>query len=122
VQRTINVHKLIRLALQESELTVEKETERAETYRAAYFAALPLGAELSVTDYQPADDFALLAAHAYINLWEDTEDEAWLLRTVVLLQFALSKSKQAYNLRLVLIAVYRLLGIFLLIVFPKQWI
>lgn len=35
-------------------------------------AALPLGEGLPSTELQPGDDFILLAAQAFVNLWKFT--------------------------------------------------
>ncbi|KAF9562547.1 actin cytoskeleton organization protein [Agrocybe pediades] len=108
--RLINSFKILRYTLTEADITVEKESERVATYAKYYFDALALGAGLPVTELQPADDLALLAGNALISLWQLTGDDKYLYDAVYLLEFALTKSKQSFLTRLILIRVYRLLG------------
>lgn len=76
----------------------------------AYLKGLELGSDLPSTELQPADDLALLAANGYIMLWSLSKDDAYLYRAVSVLEFALTKSKQSFLARLMLIQLYRLLG------------
>ena len=79
-------------------------------YLKYYLEALPLGAHLPSTELQPADDLALLAGNALVNLWTLTKRDAHLLNAVYLLEFGLTKSKQSFLMRLILIRIYRILG------------
>lgn len=36
------------------------------------YVTLLLGADLLPTDFQPADNYCLLAAHIFTNVWEET--------------------------------------------------
>jgi N-terminal acetyltransferase B complex non-catalytic subunit len=92
-------------------LTVDAETSRASLYMKLYFEALPLGAALASTELQPADDLAILAGNAFVNLWTLSNDMKYLHSAVALLEYALTKSKQAFKLRLMLIRIYRIIGI-----------
>jgi len=86
------------------------ESARVEKYLKYYFEALPLGANLPSAELQPADDLALLAGNALVNLWTLTHQDAHLLTAVYLLEFGLTKSKQSFLMRLMLIRIYRILG------------
>ncbi|KAJ3875923.1 actin cytoskeleton organization protein [Lentinula edodes] len=110
VQRTINSHKLSRYNLSASELTVDAETSRAALYISQYLEGLPLGRNLPTTELQYVDDLAILAGSVFVNLWKMGGDIKYLYKAVVLLEFALSKSEQAFQIRLMLIRIYRLLG------------
>ena len=88
------------------------EIRRVEEYTKYYFEGLPLGVGLPSTELQPADDFLLLAGNAYINLWKETGDESHLHNAVYMLEFGLTKSKPSFQVRLILIRIYRLLGEF----------
>jgi N-terminal acetyltransferase B complex non-catalytic subunit len=110
VQRAINVQKLLRFALSSSQITVDAETERVKRYIQYYHEALPVGASLPSTELQPADDFALLAGNAFISLWDLTRDYRYLYSAASFLEFALSRSKQSFLSRLILIRIYRLIG------------
>ncbi|TDL21521.1 actin cytoskeleton organization protein [Rickenella mellea] len=110
LQRSINTHKLRRNALTTAELTPDLELERALTYTKQYLSALPLGKELPETELQPADDLILLAAQAFVSTWTLAHDETFLYNAVSALEYALTRSKHSYLIRLHLIRIYRLLG------------
>lgn len=117
LRRLINSFKLIRYTHTESDITVEKELARVNAYTRYYFESLTLGAGLPSTELQPADDFALLAANAFVALWKLSGNDNHLMDATYLLEFALTKSKQSFLTRLILIRLYRLLGEF--IPFPR---
>lgn len=106
----MNSFKFLRFNLLESDITVELESARVEKYLKYYLEALPLGAQLPSTELQPTDDLALLAGNALVNLWTLTNRDAHLLNAVYLLEFGLTKSKQSFLMRLILIRIYRILG------------
>ncbi|KAF5377028.1 hypothetical protein D9757_007708 [Collybiopsis confluens] len=110
VRRVINSHKLLRYNLSRSELTVEAECSRAELYIKQYQEGLLLGKDLPSTELQPVDDLAILAGSVFVNVWKMTGDIKFLYKAAVLLEFALAKSRQAFQMRLMLIRIYRLLG------------
>lgn len=106
----MNSFKILRFNLLETDITVDLESARVDKYLKYYFEALPLGAHLPSTELQPADDLALLAGNALVNLWTLTNRDAHLLNAVYLLEFGLTKSKQSFLMRLILIRIYRILG------------
>jgi N-terminal acetyltransferase B complex non-catalytic subunit len=108
----INAFKVLRYIIPPSEKFVETELRRVGEYTRCYFEGLPFGVGLSPTDLQPADDLLLLAGNAYINLWKLTGDENNLLNAVYLLELGVAKSKPSFQARLILIRIYRLLGMF----------
>ncbi|KAJ7235444.1 actin cytoskeleton organization protein [Mycena haematopus] len=110
LRRLINSHKLLRQSLSLDELNVGAETDRASLYIRQYLEGLKLGASLPPTELQPADDLALLAGNVFVSLWKMSNDEKYLYNAVALLEFALTKSKQSFHTRLMLIRIYRLLG------------
>jgi len=73
-------------------------------------AGLDLGSSLPVTELQPADDLAILAGHAFVSLWTMTKEETHLYNAAVVLEFALTKSRMSFQIRLLLVRIYRLLG------------
>jgi N-terminal acetyltransferase B complex non-catalytic subunit len=95
-----------------SENLMEAELRWVDEYTKCYFEGLPLGVGLSSTDLQPADDLLLLAGNAYTNLWKLTGEEKYLLNAVYLLELGVTKSKPLFQARLILIRIYRLLGMF----------
>ncbi|KAF7363508.1 Actin cytoskeleton organization protein [Mycena sanguinolenta] len=110
LRRLINSHKLLRQNLAVDELNIAAETERASLYIRQYLEGLKLGVSLPPTELQPADDLALLAGNVFVSLWKLSSDEKYLYNAVALLEFALTKSKQSFHTRLMLVRIYRLLG------------
>ncbi|KAI0721082.1 N-acetyltransferase B complex non catalytic subunit-domain-containing protein [Cerioporus squamosus] len=109
--RFINAQKLLRYNLTDSQLTPEAETERAVQCLNAYLDGLQLGKDLPSYELQPADDLAILAAQTFVNVWRRTGDQVPLYNAVVLLEYATTKSKMSYQIRLHFIRIYRLLGL-----------
>lgn len=110
LRRSINVFKLLRFNTPSSEINVETELKCVAEYTKYYFEGLPLGAGLPSTELQPADDLLLLAGNSLVNLWKLTGDDNYLFNAVYLLEFGVTKSKQSFMARLILIRIYRLLG------------
>ncbi|KIJ16949.1 hypothetical protein PAXINDRAFT_168389 [Paxillus involutus ATCC 200175] len=110
LQRLINVRKLQRHKLLESEITVESETTRGLQYHNEYMEGLALGKDLPPTELQPADDLAILAAHAFMTVWTLANSEEALYQAVTLLEFGLTKSQMSFQMRMMLIRTYRILG------------
>ncbi|KAJ7219345.1 actin cytoskeleton organization protein [Mycena pura] len=110
LQRLINCHKLLRHSLSLEELTTTAQSDLATLYTQQYLEGLKLGASLPSTELQPADDLAILAGSVFVSLWRMDDDEKYLYNAVALLEFALTKSKQSFQMRLMLVRIYRLLG------------
>lgn len=108
--RMINIFKLRRDSLSEADLSPELETARAGEYFKAYVEGLPFGKDLPETEQQPADDLAILAAMAYVSVWHHTKSEEPLFNAAAILEYGLSKSKQAFQMRILLVRIYQLLG------------
>ncbi|KAF9098341.1 N-alpha-acetyltransferase 25, NatB auxiliary subunit [Mortierella sp. AD031] len=75
-----------------------------------YGSALPFGKDLEETERQYGDDYVIMAAHLLIDLHKDTKSYFPLLNATFMLEHALSASKHNYQMKLVLIRVYELLG------------
>jgi len=121
LQRSINAHKLLRYSLSATQLTVNQESVRAAGLVREYFEALPLGKDIPKLELQPADDLAILAVQVYVNMYALDSAAAHLHKAVVLLEYASRKSPQSFQMRLALIRIYRLLGMFVLfLVFALQ--
>ncbi|PCH37977.1 hypothetical protein WOLCODRAFT_135971 [Wolfiporia cocos MD-104 SS10] len=108
--RYINAQKLLRYNLPEAEVTAELESARALRYLQSYLDALKFGKNLPDTELQPADDLAILVGQAFVGAWRAERDVSQLYNAAAALEYALTKSKQSYKLRLLLIRIYRLLG------------
>lgn len=108
--RLVNSFKILRFSLLESDITTEMELTQVDKYLKYYLEALSLGTNLPSTELQPADDLALLAGNTLVNLWTLTHHDAHLLNAVYLLEYGLTKSKQSFLMRLILIRIYQILG------------
>ncbi|KAH7045463.1 N-acetyltransferase B complex non catalytic subunit-domain-containing protein [Linnemannia elongata] len=75
-----------------------------------YEEALPLGKDLEETERQYGDDYAIMAAHLLIDLHKETKSYFPLLNATFMLEHALNASKHNYQMKLVLIRIYELLG------------
>lgn len=113
LSRYMNAQKLLRYNLSTSEVTSEAEAACALQYFSSYLDALKFGKELPDTELQPADDLALLSGQAFVGAWKAGGEAVHLYQAAAVLEYASSRSKQSYLIRLLLIRVYRLLGTFM---------
>lgn len=111
LQRLINVRKLERYMLLDSDITVESETARGLKYLKEYLDGLALGMDLPVTELQPADDLVLLAAHALVMVWALNRSEEALYQAATVLEYGLVKSRMSFQMRIILVRIYRILGV-----------
>ena len=82
-----------------------------DTHKGKALAALLGQLELGLRPLQPfLGHLAILAAQTFVNIWKRTNDEAFLLNAASLLEYAITRSKMSYQIRLHLIRIYRLLG------------
>ncbi len=91
---------------------MDQEGTRAADLIREYFEALPLGNDLPKSELQLADDLAILAAQVFVNMFTLDNAMAHLHNAVAILECASRKSPQSYQIRLELVRVYRLLGMF----------
>ncbi|KAG8964769.1 hypothetical protein FRC03_001380 [Tulasnella sp. 419] len=108
LQKTINVYKLLRYSSEP--LTEEEENQLALDFVRMYHESLSLGNNLGEKELQPADDLALLACNALVSAWTISQNFKHLLKALVILEYASSRSKQNYQFRVLAIRLYRLLG------------
>ncbi|SCV69403.1 BQ2448_2423 [Microbotryum intermedium] len=105
----INAAKIARfLAL--TSTSAEAQITLAHSYLTRYFQVLPLGSHLDSTDLQPADDFALLAAQAFVSAYHLDHERSRLESALLVLDYALQRSRHKYQIRLLAINIQRLLG------------
>lgn len=110
LRRSINVHVLLRYSLPLAKITPEAELARATQYLTQYLEGLKLGTSLPSTELQHADDLAILTAQVFVNLWKMTEAESYLYNAASILEFGLTRSKNSFQMRLLLVRIYTLLG------------
>lgn len=110
LRRSINVHALLRHSLSPTQITAEMESCRATQYLKHYLDGLKLGESLPSTELQHVDDLAILAGQAFVNVWRLADDETQLYNAASVLEYSLTKSKHSYQIRLMLVRIYTLLG------------
>ncbi|CAO3589381.1 unnamed protein product [Absidia cylindrospora] len=76
-----------------------------------YQQALPLGEGLEKTEYQYGDDFVVLASHVLYDLYQEHKKPELLIQAVALLEMALAKSAYNFQIKLVLVRLYIVLGV-----------
>ncbi|KAG1817547.1 N-acetyltransferase B complex non catalytic subunit-domain-containing protein [Suillus subaureus] len=91
-------------------LSTDKELYLASTYIKEYMVGLELDSSLPVTEHQPADDITILIGHVFVSLWTMTKDKSYLYNAAVVLEFALMKSCMSFQIQLLLVCIYHLLG------------
>lgn len=108
LQCTINSMKLARYI----QRTPTDESAEGTKFFRMYLSAFPLGGGLSVTELHPADDLALLAANCFVQSWTDQSKRSPgpLHQAMFILEFASQHSAVNYQIRLLLIRIYILLG------------
>ncbi|ORX47178.1 hypothetical protein DM01DRAFT_1339199 [Hesseltinella vesiculosa] len=107
VYRSINVHKLKRFLRSNVD---QDQLAYVDTLWQHYQEALPLGEDLEKTEFQYGDDFVLLAGHVLFSLFEKTNDWVHVLRAITLLEVALQKSIYNFQIKLLLVRLYLVLG------------
>lgn len=110
VRERINVAKLHRYCELTSRTDLGAALSNAAKYTQEYADALPLGRGLEDTETQHGNPFVLLAAHWLIDA--AAHDQKHLIQAVVILEHAIRRSRADYQLKLLLIRLYRLLGSF----------
>ena len=113
LRTNISIAKISRTVQSASTLTEESEAALSASLLQQYIDGLSVGASLPDTEMQPADDLALLGAQALLSAYRLSGGKlAYLYQTIALLEFALTKSKKGYQLRMLLIRAYTLAGAF----------
>ncbi|EPQ30474.1 uncharacterized protein PFL1_02000 [Pseudozyma flocculosa PF-1] len=108
----INISKLQRSIWPREQITLERELGLAADRLKEYLQGLEIGKDLPDTEMQPADDLALLACQSLVSACHLAPRSriGILHRAVTLLEFACGKSKKGYQLRMLLIRCYLMLG------------
>lgn len=75
-----------------------------------YQDALPLGEELEKTEMQHGDEFIILAAHILLDLYNKDKKTSYLIQAITLLEIALIKSIHNFQIKLLLVRMYIMIG------------
>ncbi|ORY96032.1 N-acetyltransferase B complex non catalytic subunit-domain-containing protein [Lobosporangium transversale] len=106
----INIARFERFVGQQTQLNSSEATALVNKFWKLYEDSLPFGKDLEETERQYGDDYVIMAAHLLIDLHRDTKSYFPLLNATFMLEHALNKSKHNYQIKLVLIRIYELLG------------
>ncbi|EST07356.1 N-acetyltransferase B complex, non-catalytic subunit [Kalmanozyma brasiliensis GHG001] len=113
LRTNISIAKITRTVQPATTLTEESEAELAAELLKQYLDGLTVGASLPETEMQPADDLALLGVQALLSAYRLSHGKlVYLHQVIALLEFALTKSKKGYQLRMLLVRSYILAGAF----------
>ncbi|KAL9537039.1 hypothetical protein MBANPS3_012138 [Mucor bainieri] len=77
-----------------------------------YQEALPLGEGLEKTEMQYGDEFVILASHILLDLYHQEQKVSFLMQAICLLETALVKSIHNFQIKLVLVRMYTMMGAF----------
>ncbi|GBB94039.1 hypothetical protein RclHR1_02280012 [Rhizophagus clarus] len=113
IQKNINVYKLERYLGLLSDINESDAIAYVDKLWKSYEDALQYGSNLLDTENQYGDDFVILASHILIDLYNKKGQNSFLYHAIFLLDNALHKSKYNFQFKLLLIRLYRALGIIL---------
>lgn len=75
-----------------------------------YRQGLTFGSNLGPTEFQPSDDYCLLAANVLLDVWQESGNENLLWQLIVMLEEAILTSPSNYQFKLLLLKLYNCLG------------
>ncbi|XP_075739875.1 N-alpha-acetyltransferase 25, NatB auxiliary subunit [Rhipicephalus microplus] len=110
MQRHLTVCQLRHYLSRGSHLSLEERLPVVRELFASYQHSLQFGVELLTTDFQPADNYAVLAACLLLEHWQESGDCRLLLRLVVALEKALVYSPSCFQIKLLLLKIYGRIG------------
>ncbi|ORY95533.1 N-acetyltransferase B complex non catalytic subunit-domain-containing protein [Syncephalastrum racemosum] len=111
VYKDVNVRKLERYLGLQSGLSKDASVALAMDLWQKYIDALPLGEGLEKTEYQYGDDYVLLASHVLLDTYLETKETSLLIQATSLLEMALVKSLYNFQIKLILVRLYAMLGV-----------
>ncbi|TPX37325.1 hypothetical protein SeMB42_g06936 [Synchytrium endobioticum] len=112
-KRQVNIRKIERLATPVSTSLPASVAIEVDLLLSRYDSALRLGSKLTEKERQYGDDYLLLACHYLIDLFQSTGDVTKLFESAALLEMALTKSKFNFQFKILLICIYRELGVYI---------
>uniref|UniRef100_A0A8C6WN22 N-alpha-acetyltransferase 25, NatB auxiliary subunit n=1 Tax=Neogobius melanostomus TaxID=47308 RepID=A0A8C6WN22_9GOBI len=112
LQRHLCLCQLSRALGMHHSLDVDAKLKLISELKARYHHGLKFGKNALKTELQFSDMYCLMAAHVYIDLWVETEDENMVWHCLGLLQEGLSHSSSNAQFKLLLLLLYCRLGAF----------
>ncbi|TPX33748.1 fumarylacetoacetase [Synchytrium microbalum] len=111
-KRQVNIRKIERLAIPIPVTSPLEVFQQVDLMMSRYDDALKLGTDLTEKERQYGDDYLSLACHYLIDLYEGGGDIARLFESASLLEIGLKKSKYNFQFKIMLICIYRELGVY----------
>ncbi|KAG0169915.1 N-alpha-acetyltransferase 25, NatB auxiliary subunit [Apophysomyces sp. BC1015] len=111
IYKRVNVYKLQRFLDLQAGLKLEQALSLVNELWACYQDALPLGEGLEKTEWQYGDDYVILSAHILLDCYKEHQQMTILIQAIVLLETALTKSTYNFQIKLILVRLYNMLGI-----------
>lgn len=76
-----------------------------------YIHSLKFGELLDEREIQPADSFMILSLFYLIKLYKDSNNDSYLYESLLLIRYAIKKSKWNYRLKFILFPILQILGL-----------
>ncbi|KAI9256943.1 N-acetyltransferase B complex non catalytic subunit-domain-containing protein [Sporodiniella umbellata] len=112
VYKHVNIRKIEHLLDLHTNTDTKKAIATVENLWQQYQEALPLGKDLEKTELQFGDEFVLIASHILLNLYQEHKEHIFVLQAILLLEDALVKSIHNFRIKLMLVRLYVLLGVY----------
>ena len=110
VFKSVNVGKLERFLNLYSTTDIKAGLDKVNALWAEYQEALPLGQGLEKTELQYGDEFVLLAGHLLLDLYQQHHQVSLMIQAISLLETALNKSIHNFQIKLLLVRMYTMMG------------
>lgn len=112
VYKNVNIRKLERFLGLDAISDKKQALETANELWNEYQEALPLGEGLEKTEMQYGDEFVILASHILLDLYKQDHQISFLIQAICLLETALVKSIHNFQIKLVLVRLYTMIGVY----------
>ncbi|KAI7874177.1 N-acetyltransferase B complex non catalytic subunit-domain-containing protein [Mucor mucedo] len=110
VYKNVNIRKLERFLGLHPQSEIKQGLAIVNELWAEYQDALPLGEGLEKTEMQYGDEFVILASHILLDLYTEHKQAAFLIQAISLLEIALVKSIHNFQIKLILVRMYTMIG------------
>ncbi|KAG1155736.1 hypothetical protein G6F37_008270 [Rhizopus arrhizus] len=112
VYKNINIRKIEHFLDLHPKTDVKKALDIVNELWQQYQDALPLGEGLEKTELQYGDEFVLVASHILLDLYREHKQHSFAIQSICLLESALAKSVYNFRIKLMLVRLYILLGVY----------
>lgn len=110
VHKSINIRKLERFLNLHPTSDVKAGVSLVNDLYKEYQDALPLGEGLEKTEMQYGDEFVILAGNILLDLYREHKQVTLLIQAISLLESALLKSIHNFQIKLLLVRMYTMIG------------